>query len=145
MGKRGRTVRQSKKKGKRTTIKHNKRRGGNKQKMTPGDTLMNMLHENTKGIRHSDDEISDKFNSVEENDLYNSILRKKKTLSDSERRAMFVEANRHQEDPMRLIRIPTCKHGEKCYRVNPVHKLVHKMGLYHPASLVAFSMKDKSF
>jgi hypothetical protein len=145
MGKRGRTVKQYKKKGKRNTIKHNKRRGGNKQKVTPGDTLMNMLHENTKGIRYSDDEISGKFNSLEENDLYNSILRKKKTLSNSERRAMFVEANRHQEDPMCLTRISTCKHGDKCYRVNPVHKLAHKTGLYHPASLVAFSMIDKTF
>jgi hypothetical protein len=134
-------------KGRRIRTKPNTRRikrgGGNP---TQGDKLMDMLHSNSSGpTKFSNDQIAKAFDKVEEDDLYHSILRKKKTLSASERKAMFAEANRHQEDPSRLTRLPECKFGAKCIRKNPVHKLAHKTRLYHPASLVAFSMVDKKF
>ena len=123
------------------------KRGGNK---TDGDKLMDVLHENSKipdamSKIHSHEKIARMFNNVKENDLYHSILRKKKTLNSQEKDAMFKEAMVHQEDPSRISRIPECKFGHNCHRVNPVHKLAHKMGFYHPATLVAFSMKDKTF
>lgn len=123
------------------------RRGGNK---TDGDKLMDALYENSqiptsKPKKHSVDTIAHMFNKVKENDLYYSISRKKKTLTSDEKKAMFKEANIHQEDPSKIETIPECKYRTNCTRAHPVHKLVHSTRLYHPASLVAFSMIDKKF
>jgi hypothetical protein len=106
---------------------------------------LNLLHENTKietidEKEKNDPEITDLFNRVEPEDLYTSIMAKKKELNESERQRMFEEANRHQEDASTIKRMPECKYHKegRCYRKNPVHKLAHTFG--HPASLVAFSM-----
>jgi hypothetical protein len=131
------------KKGKTRRVK----RGGNK---TDGDKLMDALHENSKipdamSKNHSHEKIACMFNKVKENDLYHSILRKKETLNPQEKDAMYKEAMVHQEDPSPIRRIPECKFGHNCRRVNPVHKLAHKKRFYHPATLVASSMNDESF
>ena len=120
--------------------------GGN---ATDGDRLMNMLHENSRvsAKKHSDSKIIKQFNKVKENDLYNSILRKKRQLNREERKKFSQEAYRHQELPMEIHRIPHCRHHVhgKCTRVNPVHCLADRTGAYHPATLTAMAMKDTSF
>ena len=144
----GKTRRLNKNK-KKTSYRKSRRakRGGNK---TDGDKLMDALYENSqilssKPKKHTLDTIAHMFNKVKENDLYYSILRKKKTLTSAEKEAMFKEANIHQEDPSKIATIAQCKYGTNCTRDHPVHKLVHSTRLYHPASLVAFSMIDKKF
>ena len=144
----GKTRRLNKSK-KKTSYRNSRRRrrGGNK---TDGDKLMNALYENSqiptgKPKKHSVDTIAHMFNKVKENDLYYSISRKKKTLTSDEKKAMFKEANIHQEDPSKIETIPECRYATNCTRAHPVHKLVHSTRLYHPASLVAFSMIDKKF
>ena len=123
-----------------------RKKGGN---ATDGDRLMNMLHENSRVStkKHSDAKIIRQFNKVKENDLYNSILRKKRRLNREERKKFSQEAYRHQELPMAIRRIPQCKHHVhgKCTRVNPVHCLADRTGAYHPATLTAMAMKDTSF
>ena len=123
------------------------KRGGDK---TDGDRLMDALMENT-AVRnidkkpHSHQKIATMFNNVKEDDLYHSILRKKKQLSAEQRRKLYSEAMSHQEDPLPIARLSKCKYGDKCNRKNPVHQLYHRTGFDHPATLVAFSMRDKSF
>jgi hypothetical protein len=78
-----RYVNKKNKKGKTRRVK----RGGNK---TDGDKLMDALHENSKipdaiSKIHSHEKIARMFNNVKENDLYHSILRKKKTLNSQEK------------------------------------------------------------
>ena len=124
-------------------------KGNGNGKNTPGDNLMNMLHENSllpnREKKYTREQIAQAFDKVKEDDLYHSILRKKPKLNENERKLFFREAQQHQEDPSRISRIPDCKYGSTCRRINPVHKLAHSMGMYHPASLVAFSMTSKEF
>ena len=130
-----------------TKSKKRVKRGGNK---TDGDRLMDALMENTAfkdadKKPHSHEKIARMFDKVKEDDLYHSILRKKRQLSREQREELYSEAMNHQEDPMRIARLSHCKYGHKCNRKNPVHQLFHKTGFDHPATLVAFSMRDKSF
>jgi len=130
-----------------TKSKKRMKRGGNK---TDADKLMDALMENTAfkdayKKPHSHEKIARMFDNVKEDDLYHSILRKKRQLTAEQREKLYSEAMYHQEDPMRIERLGTCKYGDKCRRKNPVHQLFHRTGFDHPATLVAFSMRDKSF
>jgi len=88
----------------------------------------------------NDPKILSLFNSVRPEDLYTSIMAKKKGLDKEERKALSKEAYRHQEDANTVKMIPECKyhkHGT-CIRKNPVHRMSHRF--IHPATLIAESM-----
>lgn len=154
MGKRHITRKQQHKYGGKNIVKrkhsHTRRkirRGG--MIPTPGDRLMDMLHQNSQMNPRpfSNAQIAAQFNRVGEDDLYQSIMRKKEMLSPEDRCLFSQEAWRHQEDPMSVQRISECPYARqgRCRRRNPVHRLADKSRAYHPATLVAMSITDTSF
>ena len=145
--------------GKRITRKYRQRRGSNKKvrkkhrtryggTFTDGDRLMQMLHENstTTPRPHSYSTIASQFNLVKEDDLYKSIMRKKYSIPRNEQVMLCQEAWRHQENPSSIRRLSECRYAQqnRCTRKNPVHRLADKNRAYHPATLVAVSMTDKT-
>lgn len=135
------------------------------------ENLMNMLHDNVKhtmgeGLHskkpHNQDVINKAFKSFigkpgtadaikREEAFYQALIKKRNELrkEDKEvRKAMWREAMIHQELPDGLYFNQTrgCKYGEKCKRVNPIHKFMYhrkcnQIGTCAP-TIVANAMYD---
>ena len=110
-----------------------------------GKKLLDLLHTTSKLQTIDEQEKNDPLilnllNSVRPEDLYKSIMTKKKELNKEERKTLSKEAYRHQQNANTVKLIPECKYHKygMCTRKNPVHKIAHTC--IHPATLIAESM-----
>jgi len=134
---------------KRKTRRRN-RKGGNDE--TSGDNLMNMLYNNATTVAkrkpYTEGAIIRQFNRVQEDDLYNSVLRFQKKYPQTQelKDSMWRELYPYQDEFIGEVeRIPECKYNikGKCTRRNPVHKFADKRRLYQPASLIGAYLSNK--
>ena len=145
----GKTRTKTKTSMKRKTRRRN-RRGGSGE--TSGDKLMNMLYNNATTVAkqkpYTEGTIIRQFNRVQEDDLYNSVLRFQKKYPQTQelKDSMWRELYPYQDEYVGEInRIPECKYNKKgqCTRRNPVHKFADKRRLYQPASLIGAYLSNK--
>ena len=127
-----------------------KRKGGNDE--TSGDKLMNMLYKNATTVSkkkpYTEGAIIRHFNRVQEDDLYNSVLRFQKKYPQTEelKDSMWRELYPYQDEYVGEInRIPECKYKKigQCTRRNPVHRFADERRLYQPASLIGAYLSNK--